>query len=555
MAPSRVFRLVEGSLVALFFFQAARAVFAVLLRLLQTALIASQVDLVTANAHLFFVGALVLLWLVPRQRRRLPVLMMLTAIGAGAARVGLPVQLPLIRFYSGLLVFVLSAVYFASLIRANYRTWIAALVMGLTLEQLLRARDTFDLTLHAVTNLPVGDLRLLRMPMAVLQIVVLVIMVGISVMARRSAHREPYEPANVTSLGGLAFGGFVALHLCVLGLPNVMARWAEVPYAVLVPWVILATVLPMLPASRRVVGEALGVFDDRLRGWVWLFLFLLMLMVGNRLRGLGAAGALIIAQFMAVMLLWWIPRPLEPQDIEQVGPSLSLGLSGCTVLVYAYSLAFEIGEAVRFLNGQGITILLVAGGMVGLPRLLWREDDPWMQPSLLPRGFAAVLSAPAVVFGLVLSGSVAPPLPSPMDQDVRVATYNINGGYDAQGVFQLEQVARAIEVSGADIVAIQEADTGRPLSYGVDEIEYLARRLGMYQAYQPTVEHVRGVAILSRWPVAGHTGVLLPSMAEQMGAIQVRVVDPATGRELSLIGVQFEATTCLLYTSPSPRDS
>ncbi len=43
--------------------------------------------------------------------------------------------------------------------------------------------------------------------------------------------------------------------------------------------------------------------------------------------------------------------------------------------------------------------------------------------------------------------------------------------------------------------------------------------MGMYHAFFPTVEQVRGLAILSRWPLTDARGALLPGSAEQAGVL------------------------------------
>lgn len=539
MAPNRVFRVIEGAFVTLFFLQASRVVFSILLSMLSAALAAHRFSIPTVSAQLILLGMFVLPWFSPRSRTRLPQVLMLTAVGVAVARLGLSVQPESIRLYSGLSILGLAGVYFTSLVRANWRAWISSLVVGLALEQLLRARDTYDLLLRMVTDVPIGELRL-RMPVFMIQVIIALILFAISIRARRAARKEPYEPAHLTVLGGLAFGSFLALQIIVLGTPNVVARWAGVPYSALVAWLLLATALPLMPSTRILMGETLGIFDDRLRGWVWLFLLLLMLVVGNRLAGFGAAGALIVAQFMSVMLLWWIPSPQDPHEAEQVGPSISLGLFAFAALVFIYSLIFFNIDSLAFVKGQALAILLAAGALLGMPRLFWREEDPWLHKVILPKGLVAAFAAPVAIFGLILSGIPPQRVVVPLGETIRVASYNINGGFDEQGRFQLDLIAKTIEASLADIVVLQEVDTGGPMAYGIDEAEYLGRRLAMYHAYYPTAEHLYGVAILSRWPLSDAGGALFPSAEEQTGAVTVRISDVATGRMISVIGTQFE---------------
>ncbi len=538
MGLGRIYRLIESSLVALFFLQASRVVFAALLSTTNVALANGQVDLMLVYAHLMLIGAIVLPWFAPRSRAALPETLSITAILISLARVMLTVQVPMIRLAAGLLIVGVGGVYFTSLVRANWRTLVSTMVVGITFDQLLRARDTYDISLRTWLDLLIAGRHLL-IPWIVVQAVIAIFLIVVSRLARRTARSEPYEPGFVSAWGGLSLGGFLALETLVLGMPNVVARWTGVAYAGLVPWLILVTALPLLPAVRRLMGETLAMFDDRLRGLVWLFALLMLIVVGNRLAGLAAAGALIFAQFMAVLLLWWMPSPPDPVEVEQSGPSVSLGLAAFALLTYAYSLTFEYALILPWLKNQALSIILVAATLSVVPRMLWREEDPWLLVPAAPEGIAMTFVAPVAVLGLILSGLNVELAPPPFKPTLRVATYNINGGYDDRGVFQLEFIARTIEASLADVVILQEVDAGRPVSYGIDEVQYLAWRLGMYQAYVPTAEHVRGLAILSRWPLSSRATATLPGIGEQRASLRALIEDPSSERSVTVIGAQL----------------
>ena len=66
---------------------------------------------------------------------------------------------------------------------------------------------------------------------------------------------------------------------------------------------------------------------------------------------------------------------------------------------------------------------------------------------------------------------------------------------------------------------MQEVDTGRPTSYMIDDALWLGQRLGMDSVYLPTVEHLTGIALLSRYPILDARTLLLPSHLEQTGVI------------------------------------
>ena len=101
----------------------------------------------------------------------------------------------------------------------------------------------------------------------------------------------------------------------------------------------------------------------------------------------------------------------------------------------------------------------------------------------------------------------------------RVATYNIHGGYSQFFDPNLERVAQLIELDGVDVALLQEVETGRMASFGVDQVLWLARRLRMESTFFPQNEALQGLAVLSRVPIAGMEGLLLPSEANQAAAM------------------------------------
>jgi endonuclease/exonuclease/phosphatase family metal-dependent hydrolase len=537
MKSVRVFRLIESSLVMLFIIQAARIAFAVLLSLVGAAIDSHQLELPLVYANVALVAALALGWFAPRVRRALPVTLSITSILVALARIVVSLQQPLLRYYAALVVLGVGSFYLITLLRANHRTWLSAIVVGFALDMLFRARNTYDLSARIWFEVPLASSQL-RIPWFVVQVILSLFVVLMSRLARGGARHEPYDPATLSTWGGLAFGAFLALEMLVLGMPNVVARWVGIPFQGLVPWLMLATVAALLPPVRASMSRLLAPFDDWLRGWVWLFALLLMVVVGNRFSGLVAAAALIIAQFMAVLSLWWIPLPPDPVEVEHIGQSISFGLLVYVVLIYAYSLTFEYAQTLPALRDQGIVVVIAAAALLGAVRIWLREDDPWHVSSSVPTGISMLFIAPVVIFSLILSSAPILSGGGGLPQNtVRIATYNINGGYDADGVFQLGLIARTIEAGLADIVVLQEVDAGRPVGYGADQVEFIARQLGMNHVFWPTAEQVKGIAVLSRWPITESSGEYLTGLDERLGIIQVLIQTPDS--PLTIVGGQL----------------
>jgi endonuclease/exonuclease/phosphatase family metal-dependent hydrolase len=201
------------------------------------------------------------------------------------------------------------------------------------------------------------------------------------------------------------------------------------------------------------------------------------------------------------------------------------------ILNFANAFAFTYPYTLPFLRGYGWAVYLVAGLAAGLPLLA-----PRSAPTAAPR-----LRWPALVAGIVVV-LACEILVWPHSTDnrvdvraVRAATYNIHYGYDQRWGFHLAELANTIRAEGVDFIALQEVDTGRMTSYMADDAYYLARALGMHEAYLPTVERLTGIAVLYRGSSESIERILVTSRQEQTGVVHVEAgVD---GRAFHMFGI------------------
>jgi endonuclease/exonuclease/phosphatase family metal-dependent hydrolase len=118
-----------------------------------------------------------------------------------------------------------------------------------------------------------------------------------------------------------------------------------------------------------------------------------------------------------------------------------------------------------------------------------------------------LLSVPLAMW--ILAGPV--PAPStPTGAPVRVMTYNIHSAFGSLGRHDPEAIAKVIEDSGADVVALQEITRDRLLDGASDLVTWLSRRLNMPIVFNGTEEPHWGNATLSRLPVLAHGSGELP---------------------------------------------
>lgn len=121
-------------------------------------------------------------------------------------------------------------------------------------------------------------------------------------------------------------------------------------------------------------------------------------------------------------------------------------------------------------------------------------------------------------------------LPTP-PEGLTVLSYNVHSCIGMDGRVSPRRIARAIAQQGADLVALQELDHGRPRSRAEDQAGAIAAQLGYHLAFCPAVIHGEeqyGHALLSRWPLEVVKTGSLPSLPggfwpEPRAALWVRV--------------------------------
>ena len=254
------------------------------------------------------------------------------------------------------------------------------------------------------------------------------------------------------------------------------------------------------------------------------------MVIGKRFEGLAAGLTLAGAQFLAILTLWWIVR--QPEDRPLINPTpilvwfslvLFLVMSMGDYFTYDYAFVrdaeppFEaLSEALRGMRDMGLPLALLAVIFACMPMILERQIIPWRQGRVIET-LLSLLFVLVIVVGSV-SAAAPKPVRRPLDANcLRVATLNIHGGFTQFFAPNLDLVADTILRSGADIVLLQEVETGRLTSGSVDQTEYLANRLNMNATFFAQNEELQGLAVLSRLDSINATGARLTSTGAQAG--------------------------------------
>lgn len=129
---------------------------------------------------------------------------------------------------------------------------------------------------------------------------------------------------------------------------------------------------------------------------------------------------------------------------------------------------------------------------------------------------------------------------------LRVMAYNIHHAQPmGEEYINLDGIARVIELSGADLIALQEVDVDTERSGKGNQAEMLAQKLGLNYFFAKSIDYGGGdygVAILSRFPILEQQVIPLPGVnqgAEQRVLGMVRVKLP-TGKEVAFASTHLD---------------
>jgi endonuclease/exonuclease/phosphatase family metal-dependent hydrolase len=459
---------------------------------------------------------------------RFRALIVLSAVLAAAARAMMNLETSLTMTAAAAITVGAGLLYIAFVIRNRARVLPYLFIYAFAADQIYRAAgNTLD---------PSWSRGYMGVQLALSLLVILLALVN---FFRPDEEERLQEKHLMPFWSGFGMGTLLFLEIALLATPNAVAGRASTDYTLFVPFVLIATLLPLVPQVREWGRQFVSLFDSSVRGWAWVLLVALLIVFGTRFTGIGAGIALVLAQFCVSMMWWWLTRPQAERERNFSGLWLALSavIFGLFVVfdlfTYEYAYVRDLAPQFRFLNnivppflrgfrGLGLGVILLSVFLGGLPMIQTRRRIPWKNAPFI-QSLAGVL-----VIALAAGGAAylaRPVVVSPVQdvQNLRIATYNIHAGYNEFFYYDLEAIAQTIARSGADIVLLQEIEAGRLTSFGVDQPLWLARRLGMDRRFFPTNENLQGLAVLSRVPIVFDDGTLLTSIGSQTGLQRVQV--------------------------------
>jgi endonuclease/exonuclease/phosphatase family metal-dependent hydrolase len=440
--------------------------------------------------------------------------------------------------------------YLAVIVDQRARLFPYFFVLGLTIDQLIRAAgNTLDPTIWVPTTFRWDYV-------AFGAVIALGILAIFHFLTRPTTSEERQRDGTNLNLnrgvlsiwGAVGMGGFLYLELALLGTPNAIAARTGIAYTFVVPLLLTATILPIIPFVRTSIRAMIAPFDPATRGWIWFIFLALLIVIGTRIQsitipGIGALPVggvtLIIAQFMTGVSWWWYVRPAASADRNWGGFWLLLTLVLFSLFaigdIFTYEYAYvrnfappldmlnpTVPAILRGFRGLGLGLLLLATFIAITPMIQAGTRIPLTLGKRAETLGTLLLAVVFVTAGTLLA---RPPLVSATIgvPTLRIGTYNLHSGYNEFFHYSLEEIAATIQQSGASVVLLQEVEAGRLTSFGVDQTLWLARRLGMDRRFYPTNEGLQGLAILSRVPIVYADGILLPSVDLQTGLQRVQI--------------------------------
>ncbi|MCA9006875.1 MAG: endonuclease/exonuclease/phosphatase family protein [Planctomycetaceae bacterium] len=121
----------------------------------------------------------------------------------------------------------------------------------------------------------------------------------------------------------------------------------------------------------------------------------------------------------------------------------------------------------------------------------------------LKRIFRSFFSC-AILLTLICSPSESGAKAAQQTQTLRVLCYNIHYGQGTDGKYDIARLAKVIEATKPDLVALQEVDVGVKRSGRVHEAQRLAELTGLAVRFGPTQHYEGGLfgnAVLTRLPI------------------------------------------------------
>jgi endonuclease/exonuclease/phosphatase family metal-dependent hydrolase len=364
--------------------------------------------------------------------------------------------------------------------------WAFGLVLGLA----------FDVTLRSLFG--VMDLSMISGAVPIVVVVVIAVLIFFALWLEPVVEAGiPTGTAWKAALPLLAIGPYMVLQLLFFQSQG----WVEEVAGLTAP---IGFVIVMLGSLAAVVGVAWGFARPRtLRPLIAIGIAIYLTLAVYWIDQPG--GLVVITIFIGQLLTGWGWAVIAGVGMQADRPGLgrtTVVVGGGMVLFLALAFAFYLAQDVAMPFPRQV-FPAAAAALLGLFLLLasiqagsLSEYASWDLSGTSVAGILVIVS--------LISWVLIDPVPTPEQPGgypIKVMSYNVHSGFAMEGQHDLEAIAKVIEDSGADIIALQEVSRVRLMDGAVDIPTWLSRRLDMPVLFRGTEEPIWGNAILSRYPI------------------------------------------------------
>jgi endonuclease/exonuclease/phosphatase family metal-dependent hydrolase len=363
-------------------------------------------------------------------------------------------------------------------------------------------------------------------------------------LASRDGARRPVRdrlPPGAPAGAALPLAGIgPALFLHTLVLQNI--GWQTVLGRQTEPRAFLLVMLANLAAVA--VGAALAAGRPVAPCWPVTLAAVAALALSVGLQASAGVAALFLGQVGVAALLVDVLRtaaiPGGRPGLGRTGAAWALGVLLLVLLVFVYYAAYDVNLPFDNKALFPLAAALLAAAGIGARVASWRSTA-WAGGD--GRALAAPLVAALLLYapGVLWLGTPESFPSAPLGYPVRVMSYNLHFGYDVEGWSRLEETARTIQSSGAEVVGLEEVSRGWYINGSTDMLTWLQRRLRMpYVIFAGASDPIWGNAIMSRRPILSSGVEPLPR-----GGVPLRrnyvwaVIDLGEGQTIRVISTHL----------------
>ena len=357
------------------------------------------------------------------------------------------------------------------------------------------------------------------------------------------------KSASEGRVTGLSIGlaSVILIIYFAFASPTVIARWTGISYPAIVS--VLVVVFALFGWLFKSVYFSVRLSRSIVLGWNILFILLLVLTIlphqinfpsnpNSYPFDAPAASPLgIVPLFLMLVLspvlfidfmLFARQIPLEKPSIRQIGRGFAVAALFLLIVVFfhVFTSTYDYVPVVGPLFRDRFWLVYVLAGLgLGLPLLFLRKEVFSFERSVIDSSFIPITVGCLALCSLIAVYITTPRPSAPQGKTpLKIMTYNIQQGFDAQGNENLRGQLAVIQSVDPHILALQESDTARVANGNVDAVRYFANHLNMYSYYGPTTTTgTFGIALLSKFPIQNPMTFFMYSIGEQTAAIHAEI--------------------------------